>query len=139
MSTWLRCLISKMEIGLKAKPEAMESFLLSLILSDLEFLYVQIFDTQLHFLLKMKVASKKGLDFSKAVLLSEEKHISGKAFNIPQDEFVKIREKSHFIESKFSKYVEKYVKAFTKGDKNILNSNVYRYTTLVNYHTELGL
>jgi len=57
---------------------------------------------------------------------------------IPSDEYVKIKDRTHFIQNKFSKYVDKYVLSVKKSDTNALNIN-YRFTTLKNYHAELGL
>ncbi|MDC9615869.1 hypothetical protein PSI19_18740 [Xenorhabdus khoisanae] len=54
----------------------------------------------------------KGLDYSKALLI---------------------------ITKKFEKYVEKYIKAVKKKDKHVLNSLEYRFTTLQNYHNQLGI
>lgn len=84
-----------------------------------------------------KTVGDKGLDFSKAVLLMKDEYISTSPFMIPSDEFVKIKDRTHFIQSKFSKYVEKYVKSIQKNDENSLRS--YRFSTLKNYHSELGL
>lgn len=79
----------------------------------------------------------KGLDFSKSVLLLKDEYISVKPFIIPADERNLLLSKSHFILGRFSHYVERYVFGWAKADKNILRD--YRYTTLVNYHIELGL
>lgn len=84
-----------------------------------------------------KTLGDKGLDFSKAVLLAKDEYISTSPFMIPSDEFVKIKDRTHFIQGKFSKYVEKYVSSIQKQDANALNS--YRFSTLKNYHAELGL
>jgi protein AbiQ len=81
----------------------------------------------------------KGLDYSKAVLISKESYISHELFKIPAAEHKKLLDKEHFVTSKFEKYVERYRKAVIKVDKNILQSHEYRYTTLQNYHVELGI
>ena len=47
--------------------------------------------------------------------------------------------KEEHIKNMFTNYVDKYIKAVQKEDKNILNSMEYRFTTLVNYHAELEL
>ncbi|MEX6755007.1 type III toxin-antitoxin system TenpIN family toxin [Pseudomonas aeruginosa] len=85
-----------------------------------------------------KTVGTKGLDFSKAVLLTKDEYISQAPFMIPSDEYVKIKDRTHFIQNKFSKYVDKYVLSVKKSDTNALNIN-YRFTTLKNYHAELGL
>lgn len=84
-----------------------------------------------------KTKQGKGLDFSKAVLLMKDDYISPDPFKIPADEFVKIKDRTHFIQGKFTKYVEKYVNSVQRQDVNALRD--YRYSTLCNYHAELGL
>lgn len=79
----------------------------------------------------------KGLDYTKAVLIKNETHVSQDAFHIPQDEFVKIADRELFIRERFEKYIKKYVKAGNSGDKNILRE--YRFSTLQNYHEELEI
>lgn len=81
----------------------------------------------------------KGLDYSKAVLISQESYISHEHFKIPATEHKKLLDKEHFVTAKFEKYVERYRKAVTVSDKNILNSKEYRHTTLQNYHVELEI
>lgn len=81
--------------------------------------------------------NSKGLDYSKAVLLTKDEYISDVAFKIPNDEFVLIKEKSHRITEQFTKYVDHYKKGVANLDKNILRD--YKFTTLQNYHVELGL
>ncbi|MFD1744185.1 type III toxin-antitoxin system TenpIN family toxin [Rhizobium helianthi] len=77
----------------------------------------------------------KGLDYSKAVLIKDESHVSDEAFHIPQDEFVKIADRELFIRERFEKYIKKYIKAANAGDRNVLRE--YRFSTLQNYHQEL--
>jgi len=79
----------------------------------------------------------KGLDFSKAVLISKASHVSSQLFKISPDEHKKLINKKVFITDKFEKYVEHYIKAVKTSDQNILNSDEYRYTTLQNYHSDL--
>lgn len=82
-------------------------------------------------------AGTKGLDYTKAVLIKNENHVSRSAFHIPQDEFVKIADRELFIRERFEKYIKKYIKAAISGDNNILRE--YRFSTLQNYHEELGI
>lgn len=79
----------------------------------------------------------KGLDYSKAVLISDEDHVSQDPFTIPQHEYVKIADRELHIRERFEKYIKKYIKAANAGDKNVLNE--YRYSTLQNYHAELKI
>jgi len=81
----------------------------------------------------------KGLDFTKALLITNEKYVSNLPFKISPDEHKKLANKEHFITSKFEKYVAKYIVAIEKSDRNILQSSNYRFSTLYNYHSELGL
>ncbi|MDQ1063631.1 hypothetical protein [Stenotrophomonas sp. SORGH_AS_0282] len=84
-----------------------------------------------------KTSEGKGLDYTKAVLLQKDGYISDQPFVIPVDEYVKIKDRAHFISDKFGKYVEKYVGGFSKADQHVLRG--YRFSTLQNYHSELGL
>lgn len=85
-----------------------------------------------------KTSQQKGLDFSKSVLLDQERYISPDPFKIPTQEFLVVREKAVFIERQFNKYVGRYVTACVEG-KHSLISREYKYTTLQNYHLELGI
>ena len=82
-------------------------------------------------------ARNKGLDYRKSVLLVKDEYISVNPFKIPTDEHTRILEKKYSITQAFSKYVKHYVKGITNADANILKS--YAYSTLQNYHKELGL
>ena len=82
---------------------------------------------------------RKGLDFSKALLIRDNHYISNERYKIPVEEHKKLQGKAHFIINKFEKYVEKYINAVSKSDKNILHSQEYRFTTLKNYHSEFDL
>ena len=81
----------------------------------------------------------KGLDFTKALLITDKKYVSNLPFKISPSEHRKFANKEHFITGKFEKYVAKYIFAVEKPDKNILQSLNYRFSTLCNYHSELGL
>lgn len=80
----------------------------------------------------------KGLDFSKSVILHLDKYISDQAFKIPKEEFTKLREEAHIITDRFEKYVTRYVTLQGKGHASALKRE-YTYTTLINYHEELGI
>lgn len=84
-----------------------------------------------------KTVGEKGLDYSKALLIQNAVFI-GKPFKIPSDEYVKIKDREHHITSRFKKYVERYIVLANRGDTNALQQS-YPYTTLANYHTELGI
>lgn len=93
--------------------------------------------SNLHHKYGFKTIGEKGLDYSKAVLIKNTAFI-GQSFKIPHDEYLKIKAREYFITSRFQKYVERYIKLANKGDTNALQQS-YRYTTLVNYHAELGI
>lgn len=81
----------------------------------------------------------KGLDYSKALLLAKPDYISSMPFKIDTRQHELLKDKAIFISKSFEKYVTKYVRAIRKADSNVLTSNEYRYTTLQNYHIELGI
>lgn len=83
--------------------------------------------------------NKKGLDFSKALLIRDNSYISNEIYKIDKEEHKKLQGKEKFITDKFNKYIARYIDAVNKSDKNILHSQEYRYTTLRNYHIDLGL
>lgn len=81
----------------------------------------------------------KGLDYSKALLITNRSYIlTNEPFMIPPDEHKRLSNKGSHIRNSFEKYVYKYIAAVKKNDQNILCSNLYRYSTLQNYHRELG-
>nr|WP_238828253.1 hypothetical protein [Edwardsiella piscicida]ATV90668.1 hypothetical protein [Edwardsiella piscicida] len=79
---------------------------------------------------------KKGLDYTKALLIKKEEYVS-RAYKIPAAEFAQINDNKEKIQEDFNKFVNKYIEAHNKNDANILRD--YRYSTLKNYHNELGL
>jgi len=84
-----------------------------------------------------KTKEGKGLDYTKAVLLIKDGYISEQPFLIPSDEFVQISDRERFITQQFEKYVKKYIEGVKRQDENILRP--YKFSTLQNYHKELGL
>lgn len=80
-----------------------------------------------------------GLDYTKALLLTDMSYVSNDLFKIPYQERKKLRNKESFISGRFEKYVQRYIDAIRLDDNNILNSFEYKYTTLINYHDELGI
>nr|WP_220132851.1 hypothetical protein [Edwardsiella piscicida]QXO85637.1 hypothetical protein [Edwardsiella piscicida] len=81
-----------------------------------------------------------GLDYSKALLIRDASHVSDEPFVLRSKAAGrKLVGKADHVAKQFNLYVNKYVKAVRDGDRNILNSDEYRYTTLINYHTEIGL
>lgn len=84
-----------------------------------------------------RTGEMKGLDYTKAVLIKDETYISDKPFKIPSEEYVKIADREIHISRQFEKYVLRYVKGHESHDQNIIGK--YRYSTLQNYHQELGI
>jgi len=83
-----------------------------------------------------KTKDGKGLDFSKAIIV-DANDIDG-IFHIPGDEYAHIAKHAHHIEQVFNRYVQRYVNLVKSGATSTIN-RAYRFTTLVNYHSELGL
>lgn len=82
---------------------------------------------------------KKGLDYSKALLIADDAYVSAAVFMIPVDEKDAISKKSQEIAEEFEKYVAKYIHAVKNSHAYTLGSREYRFTTLQNYHSELGI
>lgn len=82
---------------------------------------------------------RKGLDYAKAVLLSKDDYIADATFQIPPAEFRKLRDSQFKISKQFSKYVDRYVKLCTEDPQSTVLQREYGFSTLVNYHVELGI
>ena len=80
---------------------------------------------------------RKGLDYSKAVIITEERFVSTSPFKIPQEEFLKISKSEHQIIMKFTKSISRYITAVKNQDQNVLRE--YKFSTFKNYHLEFGL
>jgi protein AbiQ len=93
------------------------------------------FTTRIHVVDGEKV--RHGLDYSKAVIIHESRYVSSAPFFLEdRSDYIKIKNAEHRIIPAFEKYVNKYIKAVQEQDRNILRR--YRYSTLQNYHNELG-
>lgn len=80
---------------------------------------------------------RHGLDYSKAIIITDEKFISTSLFFLKEkSDYVKINKAENKIINDFEKYILKYIMAVKKNDKNVLRR--YRFSTLQNYHKELG-
>ncbi|MBR9906824.1 MAG: hypothetical protein GYB30_02090 [Gammaproteobacteria bacterium] len=81
-----------------------------------------------------------GLDYSKALLIKHRHHILDEVFLLTSKQAGrKLVNKGAHISNQFNAYVAKYILSFRKRDTHVLNSYEYRYTTLINYHVELGV
>ena len=78
-----------------------------------------------------------GIDFSKAVIVNEEKYIDGSA-EIDNKGYVELNDRIAFIISKFRTYIKGYY-AYVAGKSNEYQSKRYKYTTLKYFHDELGI
>lgn len=89
---------------------------------------------------RIKGVKGMGLDYSKAMLINNAQHVSDDVFVLrTKASGKKLVGKENHITSMYLAYVKKYISAVKASDMNILKSAEYRFTTLVNYHTELGL
>ena len=85
-------------------------------------------------------ANKCGLDFSKAVAISNPvKYIDNvSTVQIRQNEFNNIKGKDHLIKQQFESYVQKYILAY-KNQHIPRNATLCKYSTLQYFHFEIGL
>ncbi|PKM51707.1 MAG: hypothetical protein CVV02_05435 [Firmicutes bacterium HGW-Firmicutes-7] len=83
-------------------------------------------------------ADNCGVDYSKSVIIDDEKYIDSKKPYIRSNEFKVLKGKDHIIKKRMEKYILDYMKAISK--KHIREYNdLCRYSTLQNYHTEIGI
>lgn len=82
---------------------------------------------------------RHGLDYSKAIIITEERFVdTSRIFFLEnKSDYVKINKDEHHIIKTFEKYVSRYKQGIKKNDSRILAK--YGYSTLQNYHAELGL
>ncbi|WP_322906949.1 type III toxin-antitoxin system TenpIN family toxin [Paenibacillus campi] len=81
---------------------------------------------------------RHGLDYTKALIISEDRFIATRDFLLAEkNDYLKIAKSEHKIINEFEAFIDKYIHAVHKNDENILRE--YRYSTLQNYHVELGL
>lgn len=81
---------------------------------------------------------KAGLDYTKAVVITKTRYLETRLFKLrTSKEYWNIVYNEEQIISEFESYIEKYISAVEENDENILND--YRWSTLKNYHVELGL
>lgn len=86
-------------------------------------------------------SEKKGLDFSKALIVDVSD--IGEDTLINETEYEILKENYDHIRTQFSQYVKKYIYLMKKktcgGALNRGEELTIRYSTLQNYHNELGL
>lgn len=75
-----------------------------------------------------KTESSTGIDFSKAVVISNESYLSEET-DINDKEYLELQEKAFFIINKFKKYVNDYIQ-FRKNGGNEYIAKRYLFSTL---------
>lgn len=78
-----------------------------------------------------------GLDYSKAVIVNDEKYIGAPA-RINDKEYIELNRNYDFIIKQFRKFVEDYIR-FANGNRSFYAEKKFKFTTLKYFHTELGI
>ena len=81
--------------------------------------------------------SVTGLDYTKAVIVNEDKFIGADA-RINDKEYIELNEHYAFIIKQFKKYVSDYIE-FVNGKQAYYFTKKFQFTTLKYFHKELGL
>lgn len=80
-----------------------------------------------------------GLDYSKAVIITDEEYIDlSKKPTIRSEEFKVLKGKEYIIQKQFSKYLELYIKAYMHQDIQ-RNKILCQYSCLQYFHEELEI
>ena len=84
---------------------------------------------------------KKGLDYSKAVVITNDQYIDSSPVTIRQNEYNIYKQREYLIKKQFSSYVARYKKEVQRRHKNpaLPVSLLYLYSSLKHFHKELGL
>lgn len=80
----------------------------------------------------------KGLDFTKAVIITDFNYISKYQVKINQIEYLKLDKNRKYIEKKMLSYVKTYKKALTRLDI-LRNKEIVQKSALQYFHTELEI
>lgn len=80
----------------------------------------------------------KGLDFTKAVVITREDYISKKIAYIDDEEFKILTSKTTLIKPKLERFLKIYKKA-VKNQKDKRNRLLYEYSSLKYFHKELNI
>ncbi len=86
--------------------------------------------------------NKSGLDYTKAVIITNPGFISTKDAIIDKDEYNETYENIEYIVNDISKYIDDYIHYIcnefdSKKEKQLVRK--YRYSTLRYFHNELGI
>ena len=82
---------------------------------------------------------KRGLDFTKALIITDESEDIGVSYKVPDTQKAVLNDQKKMIINQFHKYVDGYISAVSRNVTKTLSSNAYKYSTLCNYHSELGI
>ena len=84
---------------------------------------------------------KRGLDYSKAVVITDSLYIDSHPVTIRQNEFNIYMKREYLIKKQFSSYVARYRKEVRRRIKNpsLPASMLCLYSSLKHFHNELGL
>ena len=86
---------------------------------------------------------KCGIDYSKAVIITDKnRYLESTTVKIRKSEYMMIVGKEHLIKKGFLKYIKTYKKAYkivSQGKGSLAEQAICQYSTLQNYHNELGI
>jgi protein AbiQ len=94
------------------------------------------------FLADRSDGQKSGLDYSKAVVITDSsQYIDPAPVTIRQHEYNFLKQREYLIKKQFSSYVASYKKEIRRRQKNpaLPVSTLCRYASLKYFHNELGL
>lgn len=97
------------------------------------------FGVQLDIIWKNGEKYRRGLDFTKAVLVRDASKELGDTHIVPKSQKNILIKKKKVIKNQFEKYVKEYIHAAKNDIHGTLKGPAYKYSTLVNYHVELGV
>ena len=82
-----------------------------------------------------------GIDYSKAIVITESQFIDSSPVTIRQKEYNIYKKREYQIKKQFSSYVAQYKKEIRRRQKNptLPVSSLCRFSSLVYFHKELGL
>ena len=93
------------------------------------------------FIADSSAGQNKGLDYSKAVIITDGQYLDFSPVTIRQNEYNVYKKREYFIKKQFSSYVMRYIKEIRRRFKNpaLPVSMLCQYSVLKYFHRELGL
>ena len=93
------------------------------------------------FIADNSAGQNRGLDYSKAVVITESHYIDSCPVTIRQNEYNTYKKREYYIKKQFSSYVARYKKEVRRRLKNpaLPVSLLCLYSALKNFHNELDL